>query len=73
MTDTAGHDIWAQGTGYERYIGRWSRPVAAEFLKWLAIPPGKKTCQPLGTSDRRSVRRGRDLLASGSRAHLERR
>jgi SAM-dependent methyltransferase len=41
MTDTAGHDIWAQGTGYERYIGRWSRPVAAEFLKWLAIPPGK--------------------------------
>ncbi len=41
MTDTAGHDVWAQGTGYERYIGRWSRPVAVEFLKWLAMPPGK--------------------------------
>ncbi len=35
------HDVWAQGAGYERYIGRWSRPVAAEFLQWLAIPPGK--------------------------------
>ncbi len=35
------HDVWAQGVGYERYIGRWSRPVAAEFLEWLRLPPGK--------------------------------
>jgi SAM-dependent methyltransferase len=41
MTDTAGHDVWAQGTGYERYVGRWSRAVAVEFLKWLAVPPAK--------------------------------
>jgi SAM-dependent methyltransferase len=41
MTDTASHDVWAQGTGYERYVGRWSRPVAVEFLKWLAVPPAK--------------------------------
>lgn len=34
-------DVWAQGASYERYMGRWSRPVAAEFLDWLAIPPGK--------------------------------
>jgi len=40
MTDTARHDVWAQGTGYERYIGRWSRPVAAAFLDWLALPRG---------------------------------
>jgi SAM-dependent methyltransferase len=38
--DTARHDVWAQGAGYERYIGRWSRPVAAEFLDWLGAPPG---------------------------------
>jgi SAM-dependent methyltransferase len=41
MTDTARHDVWAQGAGYERYIGRWSRPVAAAFLDWLGLPPGK--------------------------------
>jgi SAM-dependent methyltransferase len=41
MTDTARHDVWAQGAGYEHYIGRWSRPVAAEFLDWLSLPPGK--------------------------------
>jgi SAM-dependent methyltransferase len=39
-TDTARHDVWAQGAGYERYIGRWSRPVAAEFLDWLGLPQG---------------------------------
>lgn len=38
---TARNDVWAQGAGYERYVGRWSRLVAAEFLKWIAIPPGK--------------------------------
>lgn len=38
---TSRHDVWAQGAGYERYIGRWSRPVAAAFLDWLAVPPGK--------------------------------
>jgi len=41
MTDAARHDVWAQGAGYERYIGRWSRPVAAAFLDWLSVPPGK--------------------------------
>ena len=33
-------DAWAAGDAYEPYIGRWSRPVAREFLAWLAIPPG---------------------------------
>jgi len=41
MTDAARHDVWAQGAGYERYIGRWSWPVAAALLDWLAIPRGK--------------------------------
>ena len=33
-------DSWTSGDKYEPYIGRWSRLVAREFLKWLAIPAG---------------------------------
>lgn len=33
--------MWETGDAYERYVGRWSRPVAAEFLRWLAVPPGR--------------------------------
>jgi SAM-dependent methyltransferase len=31
-------DTWSAGDAYEHYVGRWSRPVAAEFLEWLAVP-----------------------------------
>jgi SAM-dependent methyltransferase len=33
-------DVWDHGAGYEAYVGRWSRRVAPEFLRWLAVPPG---------------------------------
>jgi SAM-dependent methyltransferase len=33
-------DVWASGAAYEPYVGRWSRLVAREFLRWLAVPPG---------------------------------
>ncbi|MDX6748544.1 methyltransferase domain-containing protein [Geminicoccaceae bacterium 1502E] len=33
-------DLWSSGERYEAYVGRWSRMVAAEFLSWLAAPPG---------------------------------
>jgi hypothetical protein len=33
-------DAWDSGHAYEQYIGRWSRRVATEFLRWLAPPPG---------------------------------
>ncbi len=33
-------DVWGAGELYERYVGRWSRPVAREFLDWLALPAG---------------------------------
>jgi SAM-dependent methyltransferase len=33
-------DVWAEGDQYERYVGRWSRLVAREFLDWLRLPPG---------------------------------
>ena len=32
-------DSWAAGDPYERYVGRWSRPVATQFLGWLDLPP----------------------------------
>jgi SAM-dependent methyltransferase len=35
-------DKWSEGDAYEPYVGRWSRPVAAEFLTWLAIPAGAR-------------------------------
>lgn len=27
---------WSSGDAYEQYVGRWSRKVATEFLRWLA-------------------------------------
>ena len=38
MTLNAKHDSWASGQNYERYMGRWSRKVAAEFLNWFNPP-----------------------------------
>jgi SAM-dependent methyltransferase len=35
-------DVWAVGDSYERYVGRWSRRVAPEFLEWLGIGPGRR-------------------------------
>jgi SAM-dependent methyltransferase len=35
-------EVWAAGQAYESYVGRWSRPVAAAFLQWLAVPHGKQ-------------------------------
>jgi SAM-dependent methyltransferase len=33
-------DVWAVAGAYEAYVGRWSRAVAAEFVRWLGLPPG---------------------------------
>ncbi len=33
---------WSQGDLYETYVGRWSRAVAREFLRWLNVRPGKR-------------------------------
>lgn len=35
-------DRWVEGNAYERYMGRWSRPIAEQFLSWLAPPPGAR-------------------------------
>lgn len=31
-------DLWAGAPAYERYVGRWSRLVAREFVAWLGPP-----------------------------------
>ena len=33
-------EVWAAGDAYEPYIGRWSRPVAREFVAWLGVSGG---------------------------------
>lgn len=35
---TPNSDLWNSGTAYEAYIGRWSRRIAPEFIRWLAVP-----------------------------------
>ena len=37
MSDTR-KDNWAAGNLYEPYVGRWSRLVAKDFLRWLESP-----------------------------------
>ena len=34
-----GQSVWAGGSAYEPYVGRWSRLIAREFIDWLEIPP----------------------------------
>ena len=41
MERSQSKDIWADGTLYEPYIGRWSRLVAKEMLRWLSLPVEK--------------------------------
>lgn len=40
MAESTRHDAWQAGDSYEMYMGRWSRPVAAQFLDWLDVPDG---------------------------------
>ena len=42
MTTGNAGGVWAIGSAYERYIGRWSRLVARDFLGWLAVPAGRR-------------------------------
>jgi SAM-dependent methyltransferase len=40
-------DVWESGESYERYVGRWSRLVARQFLVWLS-PPHRATWLDVG-------------------------
>jgi SAM-dependent methyltransferase len=35
-------DPWDDAEAYEAYIGRWSRPVAAAFVDWISLAPGRR-------------------------------
>jgi SAM-dependent methyltransferase len=35
-------DAWNEAEAYEPFIGRWSRPIARDFVAWLEIPSGLK-------------------------------
>jgi len=37
---SAPSDGWNAGATYEEFMGRWSRPVAEEFVRWLDAEPG---------------------------------
>jgi SAM-dependent methyltransferase len=39
MSELPAGDTWHEGTPYDRYVGRWSRLVARDFLAWLDLPP----------------------------------
>ena len=41
-TNESRHDVWESGDSYEWYVGRWSRLVAREFIRWLAIPESRQ-------------------------------
>ena len=38
MSERAITDPWERGSPYERYMGRWSRRLAPQFVDWLALP-----------------------------------
>ena len=42
MTEPGARSVWDAGAAYEPYVGRWSRLVAREFLRWLDVPPSRR-------------------------------
>ena len=40
--DLTSHDTWSSGDSYERYVGRWSRQLAKDFIRWLKIPENSR-------------------------------
>jgi SAM-dependent methyltransferase len=35
-------EVWAAGSAYEPYVGRWSRLVARDFIDWLGLPTNSR-------------------------------
>ena len=40
MKNTSLHDAWDVGDSYDAYMGRWSRKIAGQFLKWINVSEG---------------------------------
>jgi len=41
-SEPVGGRLWTSAEAYEQYVGRWSRRVADEFLRWLCAAPGSR-------------------------------
>ena len=54
-------DVWDDAERLERYVGRWSRLVAREFVDWLDVPAG----EPLARRRLRLRRAHRDRARAG--------
>ena len=35
-------NLWSSADAYERFMSRWSRGIAAQFVPWLQVPSGKR-------------------------------
>jgi SAM-dependent methyltransferase len=44
MAESSPLESWTAGEPYERYVGRWSRKVAASFLTWLGVGAEARWC-----------------------------
>ncbi len=38
MSSTETKGVWASGAAYDPYMGRWSRLIAIDFVRWLGVP-----------------------------------
>lgn len=42
MSEPQPREVWASASAYEAYVGRWSRLISREFVKWLEIPADRR-------------------------------
>lgn len=42
MSAASSGEVWAVGSAYESYVGRWSRLGARDFVAWLGMPAGRR-------------------------------
>lgn len=42
MSNNGIKGVWASGESYDPYMGRWSRLIAADFIRWLDAPHGSR-------------------------------
>jgi trans-aconitate methyltransferase len=45
--DEKPNENWGSAAPYERYVNRWSRRVARDFLAWISVP-GRATWADVG-------------------------
>ena len=67
-------DRWTSGVHYDRWMGRWSRLLAQEFLQWLNVPAGRRwidLCCGSGMVTEAILERGAPVSVMGVDASVE--